>query len=36
MFDPFTNVLVVLIVIAAIAFSAVCIYNLDKKLLRQS
>jgi hypothetical protein len=33
MFDPFTNVLAVLIVIAAIALSAICIYNLDKKLL---
>ena len=33
MFDPFTNVLAVLIIIAAIALSAVCIYNLDKRIL---
>ena len=33
MFDPFTNILAVLIIIAAVALSAVCIYNLDKKLL---
>lgn len=33
MFDPFTNILSVLIVIGAIALSAVCIYKLDKKLL---
>ena len=33
MFDPFTNILSVLIVIGTIALSAVCIYKLDKKLL---
>ena len=33
MFDPFTNVLSFLIVAAAIALSAVCIYNLDKEIL---
>ena len=33
MFDPFTNVLAVLIIIAAIALSAACIYNLDKRIL---
>ena len=33
MFDPFTNVLSFLIVAAGIALSAVCIYNLDKRIL---
>lgn len=33
MFDPFTNILAVLVVIAAIALSAVCIYKLDKSIL---
>ena len=33
MFDPFTNILAVLVVIAAIALSAVCIYKLDKNIL---
>ena len=33
MFDPFTNILAVMIIIAAIALSAVCFYNLDKRIL---
>ena len=33
MFDPFSNVLSFIVVIAAIALSAVCIYNLDKSIL---
>ena len=33
MFDPFTNILAVLIVAAGIALSAACIYKLDKRLL---
>ena len=33
MFNPFSNVLSLIIVIAAIAISAVCIYKLDKSIL---
>ena len=33
MFNPFSNVLSFIIVIAAIAISAVCIYKLDKSIL---
>ena len=33
MFNPFSNVLSLIIVIAAIAISAVCIYKLDKRIL---
>ena len=33
MFNPFSNVLSLIIVIAAIALSAVCIYILDKSIL---
>ena len=33
MFNPFSNVLSLIIVIAAIALSAVCIYKLDKRIL---
>ena len=33
MFNPFSNVLSLIIVIAAIALSAVCIYKLDKSIL---
>ena len=33
MFNPFSNVLSLIIVIAAIVLSAVCIYKLDKSIL---
>ena len=33
MFNPFSNALSLIIVIAAIALSAVCIYKLDKSIL---
>ena len=33
MFNPFSNALSLIIVIAAIALSAVCIYKLDKRIL---
>ncbi len=36
MFNPFSNILSLIIVIAAIVLSAVCIYKLDKSILSKA